>query len=257
VSSPLLAFRRVGRPGGDPLVLLHGFTQTSWCWSPIDAELATDHELLLVDAPGHGASADVSADLWGAGRAVADVGGAATYLGYSMGGRIALHAALDRPDVVRRLVLVSATGGMDDASERAARRTADERLADRVLDLGVEAFVDEWLAQPLFSTLAPERTHRSARLANTAAGLASSLRQAGTGTQEPLWDRLGELEIPVLVVAGALDARFVGLAHRLADAIGPSATLVVVPGAGHTVHLEQPERFTAALRDWLASSRAQ
>ncbi len=236
------------------VVAVHGFTQTSACWSPIDARLAPDHDLVLVDAPGHGASAGVELDLWGAGRAVAEVGGVGTYLGYSMGGRICLHAALARPDLVERLVLISTTGGLDDPDERMTRRAADDRLADHVLAVGVEVFVDEWLAQPLFAGLDPGRAHRRARLANTAAGLASSLRLAGTGTQEPLWDHLSRLTVPVLVVAGEGDDKFVALAQRLGDTIGGNADVSLVAGAGHTTHLEQPDRFLDVLEPWLAAT---
>jgi 2-succinyl-6-hydroxy-2,4-cyclohexadiene-1-carboxylate synthase len=241
-------------PRSHPLVLVHGFTQTSACWSPVDDALAATHDLVRVDAPGHGGSTGVRLDLVAGGEAIAAAGGAGTYLGYSMGGRFCLHTALSRPDLVERLVLVSATAGIDDPRERSARRTTDERLADHLLAVGVPAFVDEWLALPLFSGLPPERAHRAARLESSAEGLASSLRLAGTGTQLPLWDRLGELAMPVLVVAGAGDAKFVALAERLAAAIGPGAELAVVDDAGHTVHLEQPERFLTVLLAWLSAS---
>ena len=234
------------------LVLVHGFTQTSACWGPIDVRLADDHELVLIDAPGHGASSDVTLDLPEGGRAIAAAGGRGTYVGYSMGARFVLHAALAEPGRVDRLVLVSGTAGIEDAAERAARRRSDEQLADHILDVGVPAFLDEWLALPLFAGLTDDRRHRQARLANTAAGLASSLRRAGTGTQLPLWDRLAELEMPVLVVAGADDAKFTALAEQLAADIGPNAEPAIVAGAGHTAHLEQPDRFLAILRDWLA-----
>jgi len=239
------------RPDADRLVLVHGFTQTSACWSPVDDELADDHELVRVDAPGHGASAGVELDLVAGGDAIATEGGRATYVGYSMGGRFCLHAALERPEQVARLVLISATAGIDDDGERAERRRSDEALADHVLDVGVPAFVDEWLRLPLFAGLDEARAHRSARLTNTAAGLASSLRRAGTGTQQPLWARLPELAMPVLVVVGADDPRFTATAERMAAAIGTNAELSVVPGAGHTVHLEQPDRFLATVTDWL------
>ncbi len=253
-SADRLAIQRFAAGPDDrgTLVLVHGFTQTSACWSPVDAALASDHSLVLVDAPGHGASAAARLDLRASGRALVEAGGPGTYLGYSMGGRMTLQAALARPDQVERLVLISATGGIDDPGDRAARREADEALADHLLEVGVAAFVDEWLAQPLFAGLDEERRHRRARLANTADGLASSLRQAGTGTQAPLWDRLGELSMPVLVVAGADDAKFAALAERLATGIGARADLAVIDGAGHTVHLEQTERFLAVLRPWLA-----
>jgi 2-succinyl-6-hydroxy-2,4-cyclohexadiene-1-carboxylate synthase len=233
------------------LVAVHGFTQTSACWSPIDGALARDHDLVLVDAPGHGASAGAELDLWAGADALVEAGGPGTYLGYSMGGRLCLHAALAQPATVQRLVLISATGGIDEATERADRRAADEGLARHVEAVGVEAFVDEWLAQPLFTGLTEETAHRRARLANTAGGLASSLRLAGTGTQEPLWSRLGALSIPVLVVAGQRDPKFVALAQRLVAAIGSGAQLAVVPEAGHTVHLEAPDAFLAVLRPWL------
>ena len=231
-------------------MLIHGFTQTAACWAPIDDALV-DHDVVALDAPGHGTAADLDVDLVAGAQALVEAGGRGTYLGYSMGGRFALHAALAHPDRLERLVLVSATAGIDDEAERAARRLADEALADHLLDIGVAAFVDEWLALPIFADLPAARAHREARLANTAAGLASSLRRAGTGTQAPLWDRLPELTMPVLVVAGALDPKFVALAERMAAAIS-TAELVVVADAGHTVHLEQPEAFLAALQPWLA-----
>ncbi len=169
-----------------------------------------------------------------------------------MGGRFCLHAALARPDLVERLVLISATAGLDDPADRAARRASDEALADHLLTVGVPTFLDEWLTLPLFAGLPPDRAHRSAREANTAAGLASSLRLAGTGTQVPLWDRLADLTLPVLVVTGADDAKFTAVGRRVVESIGPNAELAVVEGAGHTVHLEQPDRFLGVLLPWLA-----
>ncbi len=167
-----------------------------------------------------------------------------------MGGRLCLHAALADRGAVRGLVLISATGGVDDAGEREARRAADEALADRIEAVGVPAFLDEWLAQPLFAGLPAAAQGRAERLENTAAGLASSLRRAGTGTQAPLWDRLATLDIPTLVVAGERDAKFVALAERLATTL-PDAELAIVEGVGHTVHLEAPDELLAVLRPWL------
>ena len=251
---PALAVGRTTPSGTSAgrLVLLHGFTQNGACWSPVDDDLAVDHEVVRVDAPGHGGSTDVRADLWDTARLLVDAGGPGTYIGYSMGGRMALHAALVVPAAVERLVLVSTAAGSDDDGERAARRAADDALAVHVLEVGVGRFVDEWLAQPLFATLPSDHAHRPERLTNTAEGLASSLRMAGTGTQDPLWDRLGELTMPVLVVAGELDAPYRAHAERLVAAIGDGAELTLIPRAGHTVHLEQPEAFVALLRDWLS-----
>jgi len=169
-----------------------------------------------------------------------------------MGGRYALHVALRHPHLVHRLVLVSATGGIDHPQDRAARRRADEALAARVEAEGVAAFVTWWLERPLFATLPPEAAALDSRLGGTAAGLAASLRLAGTGTQEPLWPHLSQLTMPVLVVAGSEDDAYLGHGRRLVAGIGRTATLAVVPGAGHACHLERPDAFLGIIRPFLA-----
>jgi 2-succinyl-6-hydroxy-2,4-cyclohexadiene-1-carboxylate synthase len=238
------------RGTGGRIVLVHGFTQTGRSWDRIAARLAAGWEVVTVDAPGHGASATVRANLPEAAELLGTTGGPATYVGYSMGGRLCLHLALARPELVRRLVLVSATAGIEDPDERTARRRADEELAASIERDGLDAFLERWLALPLFATLPRDASGVKDRRRNTAEGLATSLRLTGTGTQEPLWDRLGELAMPVLLVAGALDAKYVALAERMAGRI-PRATVEVFEGAGHAVHLEQPDAFIGALETWL------
>ena len=238
---------------GDPLVLIHGFTQSGDAWGPVGDGLAAEHEIVAFDAPGHGRSAAVAADLTAGADLMAEAAPArAAWLGYSMGGRFALHVALRHPARVARLVLVSTTAGIDDPSEREARRRDDESLAERAEGEGIEKFVRGWLAQPLFASLPAEAAEIESRLGGTAAGLASSLRLAGTGSQEPLWDRLDRLDMPTLVVAGGLDAKYVGLAHRLVDGIGGNASLHVLPGAGHACHLERPQEFLAVVLPFLS-----
>lgn len=238
---------------GPRLVLVHGFTQSRRCWGPLAAALEQDREVVRIDAPGHGRSSGVKVGFREAARLLGEAGGPATWLGYSMGGRLCLHLALSRPDLVQGLVLVGATPGIEDPAERAARAAADARLADRIEAIGVEAFVDEWLRQPLFAGLDPGAACREERLESTAAGLASALRLLGTGAQEPLWDRLGELGMPVLVVVGERDQKFAAIGERMAAAIGGRAELRWIPGAGHAAHLERPEAFVEALRGWLAT----
>lgn len=228
----------IGR--GPRTVLLHGFTQNGRCWGPFASHLAASRSVVLVDAPGHGRSAHDEADPGTAARLVAEVGGAADYVGYSMGGRMALHLALERPELVRSLVLIGATGGIDDAAERRTRRDADEVLARRLESEPLDQFIDAWLAGPLFAALDAEAAARAERLTNRPEGLAASLRWCGTGAQEPLWDRLGQLDQPVLVVAGERDEKFRRLGRRLVEAIGVNARLEVEPGAGHAAHLGRP-----------------
>jgi 2-succinyl-6-hydroxy-2,4-cyclohexadiene-1-carboxylate synthase len=254
------------RGAGPAIVLLHGFTQTGRCWGPVGDDLARDHLVLAPDAPGHAGSTDVRADLPATAGLAADAvqaaladhgdlaGGRAkpVWVGYSMGGRVALHVALARPEVVGGLVLVGAHPGIEDAAERAERRSADERLAADLRRDGVEAFLERWLALPLFAGLPDWARFDDERRRNTAEGLASSLELAGTGTQAPLWDALPRLAgLPVLAVGGEQDAKFAAVADRLARAIGPSASVRRVPGAGHAAHLERPAAFTALLRAWL------
>lgn len=238
---------------GPRLVLVHGFTQTRRCWGPLVDDLATDHELVLVDAPGHGRSSEVLAGLRGGARLIADQGGEATYLGYSMGGRHLLHLALANPELVRGLVLLGATAGIDDPAARSERMEADRRTAARLRELGLLDFLQEWVAQPMFAGIPAERQFLVERMENTVDGLEASLLQAGAGSQDPSWDRLHRLDMPVLVLAGEQDAKYVDLGRRLRSSIGDNATFAVVPGAGHAAHLEQPEAFLAVLRPWLAA----
>lgn len=238
---------------GDPLVLVHGFSQSAAAWWPLVRPLESSFRLVAVDAPGHGGSAAVAADLpSGADLMAAAAPERAAWVGYSMGGRYALHVALRHPQAVTRLVLVSATAGIDDAEERARRRESDAALADRVASDGVASFLEWWISQPLFSTLRPQAARLEERVAAASAeGLASSLRLAGTGSQEPLWEAAGSLSMPVLVVAGELDLKYVGLGRRLVESIGSNAELRVIAGAGHACHLEKPADFLATVTDFL------
>ena len=248
-----MQLQAASRGRGPRVVLVHGFTQTHESWDPVTADLATDHEVVVVDAPGHGGSAGVRTDLWAGADLLADVGGRATYVGYSMGARLVLHLALGHPDLVERLVLLSGTAGIDAADERSARRLADERLAAEVERVGTERFLEGWLTQPIFEGLTPAPADLAARRANAPSGLASSLRLAGTGTMDPpLWDRLHEIAAPVLVVAGARDAKFGAVGERLVDGLAGADRLHVVDGAGHAAHLEQPAAFAAMVRRFVA-----
>jgi 2-succinyl-6-hydroxy-2,4-cyclohexadiene-1-carboxylate synthase len=237
-----------GRPR---LVLVHGFTQTGRSWSAIAGDLARDHEVVLVDAPGHGGSSQACGDLPAGAHALAEAGGDAVYVGYSMGGRLCLQLALDEPDRVLGLVLLGATAGIVDDSERAARRAADEALAADLERDGLEVFLERWLALPLFAGLSPDAAGVDDRRRNTVAGLAASLRLGGTGSQADLWGCLGRLDAPVLVLAGERDAKFTGIGRELAATIGGNARFEAIADAGHAAHLERPASFLEALRRWL------
>lgn len=258
----LLPLQRRGQ--GPALVLLHGFAGTRDSLSELARGLEPGFETLAPDLPGHGRAVgaeippaygfdqcldDLAATLESAGHRRAH------WLGYSMGARLALAFAVRYPERVASLVLLAGRAGLATADEREARRRADETLAARIEAIGVADFIDEWLAQPLFATLRQlggtvlER-ERSARLAHDARGLAASLRGLGPGSQPPLFDALPRVRVPVLLVAGALDDRFVAIARDLARRL-PRAELCVIEGAGHAAHVEQPAAFLQAVREFL------
>lgn len=245
---------------GPPLVLLHGFTGSARSWGPFGDLLASRFTTVAVDLVGHGES-DAPDDLehYTMERCVEDTVTAvaklgferAAWLGYSMGGRTALHVAAAEPAAVSALVLIGASAGLDCVEDRLARRSSDEALAARIEREGVEAFVDYWENIPLFATQKslPEEVRarvREGRLRNRAKGLANSLRGMGTGAQEPLHERLGELAMPALVLAGELDVKYVQIGEQLA-ALMPNARFEAIPGAGHAAQLERPDETAAAI----------
>jgi 2-succinyl-6-hydroxy-2,4-cyclohexadiene-1-carboxylate synthase len=234
----------------DTLVLLHGFTQTRQSWRRTIAALGGRYRAIAPDLPGHGHAAERRPASFAACAAYvrALAPGPITLAGYSMGGRIALYAALALPGLVERLILIGASPGLADPAEREARRRADAALADRIEAIGIEAFAAEWGAQPLFSGQ-DERVAAAAhadRLRNTPAGLAAALRGLGTGVMPPLWDRLGELAIPVSLVVGERDEKFRAIAERMGAAIA-DGRVERVAGAGHAVQLECPDAVAAVI----------
>jgi 2-succinyl-6-hydroxy-2,4-cyclohexadiene-1-carboxylate synthase len=232
------------------LVLLHGFTHTGRSWDGVARALHERYRPLSPDLRGHGSAGGATPVTLEAVISDLDrlVAGRFALAGYSMGGRIALQYALARPARVRRLVLIGATAGIADPTERAARIAADQQLAHDIERTPIEEFAARWAQTPVLADQPPEvatRVHAD-RLRNTPQGLAQALRGLGAGVLPPLWHRLGELQIPVLLVVGERDEKFLKVAQAMADEIA-SALLEVIPGAGHAVHLERPEAVAAAI----------
>jgi len=218
-------------------VFVHGFTQSERSWNALEVPDAV--AIRVPDGLGFEETAYALGD---AGRA--------TYAGYSMGGRLCLQLALDLPDRVERLALISASPGIADDGERARRVEADEQLACDIERDGVDTFLERWLAQPLFATLPLDRAAVDERKrVNTVERLTHQLRALGQGAQPNNWSRLGELSMPVLLVAGALDTKYVDIAQRMAERI-PHGRVEVIDGAGHACHLERPDAVAHALTSW-------
>jgi 2-succinyl-6-hydroxy-2,4-cyclohexadiene-1-carboxylate synthase len=250
---------------GTPVTLLHGFTQSGSSWLETISRMPAGWMWIVPDLRGHGETrtrpgAPCSMDactadlemLWG------HLGVARTHLvGYSMGGRLALHVAARRPDRILSLLTVGAHAGLEQEA-RGGRRQGDEALAERIEKDGLEAFVNYWTNLPLFAGL--ERRGpafvaqiRAARMANHVAGLACSLRGMGAGAMEPVWDDLARVTFPSTFVAGQLDHGYASSARRLASTV-LHGRVEVVPRAGHTVHQERPEAFARLLEDHLVSA---
>jgi 2-succinyl-6-hydroxy-2,4-cyclohexadiene-1-carboxylate synthase len=189
------------------------------------------------------------------GRALnADAGGEGSrgigraLLGYSMGGRLALHALLEKHPPWQAAIIVSAHPGLEAEAEREARRMADAAWANQALTNNWQEFLAAWDAQPILNISAPRDPQNPARNVARRREIARSFIDWSLGTQQPLWDRLPEITLPVLWVVGANDAKFLALAER-AVARMARATLAVAPDAGHRVPWDAPE--------WLAGQVAQ
>ena len=252
------------------ILLIHGFAGDSTVWAPFRERLRAVGDTVAVDLIGHGRSpCPIEPERYRIEACLDDLermlerraSPPAWWVGYSMGGRLALTAAVNKPHLVRGLVLESTTAGIIDSSERRERVASDSALADAILDRGMEAFVDRWLAQPLFASLhdlPPERfdEERARRLRQHPTGLANSLRGMGAGVMAPLWGSLHAIKVPVLVIAGEADRKYAPIAAHLAESM-PHAELRLIPGAGHIPHVEAPETFLRAISDFIGEQERQ
>lgn len=261
-----LWYRTRGLPSHPAVLLLHGFTGSSESFSSLMDRLAADYFLIVPDLPGHGrSSAPDNPEHMTMPHTAVDIltlmdqleRSRFSILGYSMGGRLALHIAVQAPSRIRSLILESASPGIRDSKEREARRTRDDRLADEIEDKGLPWFIPYWMEQPLFNSqaLLPPGlldTEQAIRKSQSARGLAQSLRGAGTGHQGSLWNNLTDLFCPTLLITGELDQKFVKIGQDMQENL-PCSRQEVVPKAGHTVHLEAPESFFRIVWQFLQS----
>jgi 2-succinyl-6-hydroxy-2,4-cyclohexadiene-1-carboxylate synthase len=248
---------------GPSLVLLHGFTGSSATWTGHAERFGERFTTYSIDLIGHGRTdAPLDSQRYRMERCVEDLvtlfdelGIESTaLLGYSLGARVALHLVVAAPQRIRSLILEGASPGIADPSERVARAQNDAMLAELIERDGLVAFVDRWQSQPLFESeqqLPPEvrQRHRAQRLANDPRGLANSLRGMGAGTMEPVWGQLHEIAIPVLLIAGELDRKYVEISTLMARQM-PGASRLVIADAGHAPHLEAPAQFDRAVIEW-------
>jgi 2-succinyl-6-hydroxy-2,4-cyclohexadiene-1-carboxylate synthase len=258
----------VSSGAGPHLLALHGFTGSAATWAPLRDAIDDRFTIHAIDLPGHGRSAApddparYSLPRFAGDMArVLDALGIdrAAVLGYSLGARAALRFALEHQARVTALLLESVSPGIVDVAAREERRRADAMLADAVERDGIAAFVDRWERLPLWASQAalPDQTRaalRAQRLTNQPRGLANSLRGAGSAGEPSVLHRLGEVKIPTLLIAGALDTKYVTIARTMEDAM-PHARSSIVADAGHAIHLERPDAFATLVADFLGAVR--
>jgi 2-succinyl-6-hydroxy-2,4-cyclohexadiene-1-carboxylate synthase len=232
--------------GVNPLVaFLPGFAQRADAWASVADRVGQKYRSLPIDF-----------STWtfdGRLREIADrVDDGDVVVGYSMGGRLALKAALRRHDKFGALVLVGTSAGIEDDAARAERRAADEELANWIEQHTIEEFAERWEAQPVFASQSPElvSAQRPGRLAHEPEQLARLLRSAGQGMFEPVWHELERIDCPVLAVAGELDTKYADASFRIAERVKHGRARLVA-GAGHAPQLERPDEFAALLLDFL------
>ncbi len=249
---------------GKPLVFLHGFTGDTTTWSKVTDRLSSTYRCITIDLIGHGRTdspADcarytmeqVSHDIYTILNRLEVM--QAPLIGYSMGGRTALHFTMMHPQKVGALILESASPGLKTHDERVERRSKDHALAERIEREGIEAFVDFWEGVPLFASQSRlsegERAEiREQRLSQSPLGLANSLKGMGTGAQKSLWSKLDELTLPVHLLVGELDKKFVYIAEEMKKH-NPTFQIVTFSNTGHAIHVEEPRKFGTIIEDLL------
>jgi len=254
---------------GPAIALLHGFAGDSSAWDWVRPGLSELGPTLAIDLMGHGQSpAPDDVKRYTMDSTLEDLAAVmrdlrlppSWWIGYSLGGRVALNLAIRKPELVRGVILVSASPGLQYKAERDARVEEDEALAQFILAAGMEAFVERWLAMPLFAGFdqMPEervKLERERRLSQRPIGLANSLRGLGTGNMPSLWDRLGEIKAPALVVTGDEDEKFSQIGATMVSAI-PGAEMARVPASSHAPQTEQPDTFVLVVSRFIRNQES-
>lgn len=258
-----LSYRVVGK-GDRQLVWLHGLLGSSKDFIDFAQRLSTEYQSFLVDLPGHGMSpiqgecsyatwSDSLLELFDAERI-----SKADLVGYSMGGRQALHFALNHTTRIRRLVLESASPGLSGLARRLRRQQVDDDRANSILSEGLEPFLRQWYRSSVFSNLRrnPGLVDKlvARRTSNNPDAIAQVIQQMSVGKQPSLWRRLPELRSPTLLLSGGLDGKYLGIARR-ASKLSRVIQTETIEDSGHNIHLEAPDAYLRSVRAFLGGFR--
>jgi len=249
----------VGDPALPKIVFLHGFLGSGSDWLSFAEQLQDRYCSVLVDLPGHGESTilenaeDASFFMRTVEALASEIrrlsAGRCVLVGYSMGGRIGLALALRYPELFSKGVIVSSSPRLRTEAEQAERRKSDEGIA-RKIERNFEGFIGFWYDQPLFSTLKSHALFHEVearRKKGSPEQLSRALRLLGTGNQPSFWSALSDCRVQMLFCAGEKDTKYVEAGRRMAE-ICPGSYLELFEGSGHTLHIEEPERFLKSLK---------
>jgi 2-succinyl-6-hydroxy-2,4-cyclohexadiene-1-carboxylate synthase len=229
------------------VLFIPGFMQRGDAWRPVAELLPQRYPSVLLDHVEHTFEGRLAE--------IAEAGAGRVLIGYSLGRRLALRAALREPERYAGVVTVGATAGLDDPALRSRRAEADERLAAWIEAAPIEHVVGLWERQPLFadqSELLVER-QRPGRLDQDPRQLAMLLRTAGQGVLEPVWHELLTFELPVLALAGVRDEGYTAAAKRIAET-APRGRAAIVEEAGHAPQLQRPDAVARLVAEFLESA---
>lgn len=259
-----ISYLIVNPTANETVIMLHGFTGSTKSWYEVIDQLPSDIRIIAVDLTGHGqSSVKIPVERYQMEEQIEDLQALVVHLGlnrftligYSMGGRVALAYACTYPQHLSMLILESASPGIVDSRDRLTRMEADERLANRIENEGLESFIDYWQEIPLFHSQKKlseqkKKAIRSERMAQDPIGLTSSLRGIGTGQQPSFWEELSELSIPVVCITGEYDEKFKVIADNM-TALLKNAHHIHVLGVGHAIHVENPVQFATIIKKYL------
>jgi 2-succinyl-6-hydroxy-2,4-cyclohexadiene-1-carboxylate synthase len=264
MSSVPLSSRSVG--SGQDLVLIHGFLGSGSSFHRLTERLSHAFRCIAVDLPGHGVAPPSEDNGYGIDVLVDRMRATLEsqpierpwLLGYSMGGRIALHFALAHAEMISGLILESANPGIENESERQHRLLADTELADSIVANGMENFTRRWASQPLFESQQrlPGEVRdeiQEARLATDPTSASLYLTRLSPGAIRSVWADLSGMSIPTLAIAGQLDTKYVAIMERIGSQM-PHARTEIIAGAGHAVHLEQPRLMAESVLNFAQST---
>lgn len=247
------------------IVFLHGFTGSTNTWKKIVSQLPSNIRCIAVDLIGHGkTAAPATVEFYSMDFQVELLHELFHHLqldtfslvGYSMGGRVALSYAVRYPAVIEHLLLESASPGLKDEQERSIRKQADDTLAEKILTNGIESFVTKWENIPLFASQKSlpaevQQEIRTERMQQSEIGLANSLRGMGTGVMPELWGKLNTLTMPVTLVTGQLDGKFIQLNIEMQEYM-KKAKHLIIPAVGHAIHVENPTKFATIVKETIS-----